>query len=264
MTWVRIDDKAPRHPKIAGLSDRAFRVMVSALCYVSEFTTDGLVPSAFLATVRQSVQEELITAGVWRLDGTDVHIHDYHDYNPTRDEVLEKRQLTLRRVQLFRDRELRDRVRVRDGDECRYCGRTVAWTDRRSDLGGTYDHVDPSGDNSESNLVVCCRGCNSRKSRRTPDQAGMPLRPISVSKSEPKSDAGLYALPGPARPDQIKDLPPTPLRGASGLTKREAQELRRHRSQKLSLPACPHDDARCANEHTCIERLMRESKAVAS
>jgi hypothetical protein len=51
------------------------------------------------------------------------------------------------------------------------------WTDRRSSKGGTYDHVDPAGDNSMENVVVACRGCNAVKGKRTPDQAGIELRP---------------------------------------------------------------------------------------
>jgi 5-methylcytosine-specific restriction endonuclease McrA len=70
-----------------------------------------------------------------------------------------------------------DAVRARDGSSCRYCGIEVEWTDRRSSKGGTYDHVDPEGDNSVGNIVVACRGCNAVKGKRTPDQAGIKLRP---------------------------------------------------------------------------------------
>lgn len=80
-----------------------------------------------------------------------------------------------RRQQLHRDPELRDLIRERDGGLCRYCGVEVNWTDRRGSLGGTYDHVDPIGENTPENLVVACRGCNARKSNRLPDEAGMDL-----------------------------------------------------------------------------------------
>jgi hypothetical protein len=51
----------------------------------------------------------------------------------------------------------------------------VNWKDRRSGQGATYDHVDPNEGNDLGNLVVSCRGCNSRKGSRTPEQAGMAL-----------------------------------------------------------------------------------------
>lgn len=63
-------------------------------------------------------------------------------------------------------------VYARDGWTCRYCG--------AADL-LSIDHVIPrcqGGDDSTDNLVVACRPCNSRKNGRTPQQAGMVLRPI--------------------------------------------------------------------------------------
>ena len=64
MTWIKLNDNAPRHPKIAGLSDRAFRAWVNSLCYASEFLTNGALPVAFLVTVPRRVQDELIGAGL--------------------------------------------------------------------------------------------------------------------------------------------------------------------------------------------------------
>ena len=60
---------------------------------------------------------------------------------------------------------------IRDDGACRYCG-------ARGD--STFDHVIPrcqGGSDEPENLVVACRGCNSRKGGRTPEQAGMVLRP---------------------------------------------------------------------------------------
>jgi 5-methylcytosine-specific restriction endonuclease McrA len=54
----------------------------------------------------------------------------------------------------------------RDKNMCAYCG-------RRAD---TVDHVIPKskgGDESDSNLVACCKRCNMEKSNRTPEKAGM-------------------------------------------------------------------------------------------
>lgn len=115
-------------------------------------------------------------------------VPDWEMYNPPAAKRYDP--TSARRQALFRDPELREQVRARDGDNCRYCGHEVIWTDRRSPLGGTYDHLDPYGENSIENLVVACRGCNSQKGRRTPEEAGMELltpRFNSRSKSQPKS-----------------------------------------------------------------------------
>lgn len=65
------------------------------------------------------------------------------------------------------------RVRKRDGDRCRYCGRTDGIL--------TFDHVMPKsrgGEDTEENLVLACVRCNLRKANRTPEEAGMPLLPL--------------------------------------------------------------------------------------
>lgn len=78
MTWIKLDDKAPRHPKVSGLSDRSFRWWIYSLCYASEFLTDGVLPYPFLKTVPTTVQHELRHAGLWITDTSGVvTIHDY-------------------------------------------------------------------------------------------------------------------------------------------------------------------------------------------
>lgn len=64
-------------------------------------------------------------------------------------------------------------VYARDGKRCRYCG--------REGMRLSIDHVEPrvhGGHDGPENLVVACRSCNSRKSGRTPGQAGMVLLPV--------------------------------------------------------------------------------------
>lgn len=59
----------------------------------------------------------------------------------------------------------------RDGRICRYCGGTAT----------AVDHIFPvvqGGDNDPDNLAAACRSCNSKKYGRTPEEAGMILRPI--------------------------------------------------------------------------------------
>jgi len=67
---------------------------------------------------------------------------------------------------------LRREVYERDVYRCRYCG-------AGRNLG--IDHVIPITDerctNDLSNLVTCCQSCNSSKGSRTPEEAGMTLRP---------------------------------------------------------------------------------------
>lgn len=54
-------------------------------------------------------------------------------------------------------------VRLRDGDACRWCGRIVDWSDRKSGRAGTYDHLEPGEAASIDTYVVCCKACNSSR-----------------------------------------------------------------------------------------------------
>lgn len=101
-----------------------------------------------------------------------------------------RRKRWQRANQLKRMGDLRDRVHARDRHLCRYCGVRVNWNDKKSRVGGTYDHVDPDGENTFDNVVIACRGCNGKKRDRTPEQAGMPLlRPGQTARPSAASAA---------------------------------------------------------------------------
>ena len=46
--WVKIDDQMPNDPEIDELSDGAFRLYVSALCYCQAELTDGYITASKL------------------------------------------------------------------------------------------------------------------------------------------------------------------------------------------------------------------------
>lgn len=141
--------------------------------------TDPVIP-AEIATMYGTPEwvAKLVAVGLWKVEGTGYQDVKYFQMgNPTAELVRKRRAAAARRQALTRDPALREAVRARDKDRCRYCSAAVAWSDRKGSKGGTYDHVDPYGPNTFENLVVCCRGCNSSKRDRTPDEAGMALRP---------------------------------------------------------------------------------------
>jgi hypothetical protein len=98
MTWIKLNDNVPRHPKIAGLSHRAFRYWINGLCYASEFLTDGSLPRAFQETVPLQAGRELIASGLWirHADGG-ISIHDYIDHQRSRDQVERERRRNAER-----------------------------------------------------------------------------------------------------------------------------------------------------------------------
>lgn len=70
-------------------------------------------------------------------------------------------------------------VRLRDGDECRYCGRIVNWSARKGAIAGTYDHRAGLGvPTTVETLVIACNACNSGRGDDPEADARYPLRPV--------------------------------------------------------------------------------------
>ncbi|WP_144628929.1 HNH endonuclease [Arthrobacter woluwensis] len=78
--------------------------------------------------------------------------------------LKDERAWLLKRKEDSRNPDLYVPVRKRDGDACRYCGKTVTWGDNKSGRGGTYDHVVPGDmEVTVETYVVCCRECNGKR-----------------------------------------------------------------------------------------------------
>jgi hypothetical protein len=99
MTWVKIDDTFPDHPRVVGLSDAAFRSHVAGLCYSARYLTDGSIPSSAMRSIgtRKSATE-LEEAGLWVRSDHGWLIRDYLDYNPSRADVEGKREAARERM----------------------------------------------------------------------------------------------------------------------------------------------------------------------
>ena len=104
-------------------------------------------------------------------------------------------------------------ARQRDGDACRYCGKTVSWRDRSSNRAATYDHSVPG---QQGNLVVCCKGCNSKR-RNDPDSVWKlleePAKPLYGPETKKiLADLGIHVEL--SYPDPSVVIPPTVQNGA--------------------------------------------------
>jgi hypothetical protein len=140
----------------------------------------------------------------WKKD-FDYLIHDYLDRNPSKSEG----DVHKAKARELRNKPLKEAVRLRDRDICRYCGELCKHSDRSSDAGLTFDHVDPDIADGMNNLVVACRGCNRKKGRATPNQAGMFLRDLPTTR--PTTVTGLVTGPDATPvtgPDATPDTDP--------------------------------------------------------
>lgn len=110
MPWVKLDDRFPSHRKVALLSDRAFRLHVSAICWCAENLTDGRIGDRELPLVAhirgiKAIAKQLEDAGVWDRIEDGWAIHDYLDYNPSREQVLLDRKKNAERQERWRQRK---------------------------------------------------------------------------------------------------------------------------------------------------------------
>ncbi|MFE7659661.1 hypothetical protein [Streptomyces celluloflavus] len=109
LAWVRLDDRFPSHRKVAMLSDRAFRLHVSALCWSAENLTDGVIRDTELRLVAHvrgmtATARQLEAAGLWERIDDGWMLHDFHDYNPSAEQVRAERERNAARQRRFRDR----------------------------------------------------------------------------------------------------------------------------------------------------------------
>lgn len=109
MAWIKIDDAFADHPKVIGLSDKAFRTHIEGLCYAGRYLTDGFIPTIVAARMVQedmAVIAELSTAGLWLEDmpNNGFRIHDYLAHQTSKKQVEEKRQSLRERQKRYRER----------------------------------------------------------------------------------------------------------------------------------------------------------------
>lgn len=104
MTWIKLDDKSPRHPKVASLTDRAFRWWIKGLCYASEFLTNGVLHPVFWKEVPKQSRAELTGNKLWDWDDPNFIIHDYLSHQSSKEAVSQKKSDSAERVARYRER----------------------------------------------------------------------------------------------------------------------------------------------------------------
>jgi 5-methylcytosine-specific restriction endonuclease McrA len=185
---------------------------VTAGSWSSDHLTDGVVKDHVLASLggTPELAGELVAEGLWRRIRGGYKFHDWLDKNPSKEAVEKQRKTNVRRQALFRDGALKQAIRGRDRDTCRYCGIRVRWGKGQAPDSGTYDHVDPEGSNTLQNLVVACLACNSRKRDRTPAEAGMTLLNATPDEGSRKASTEAPSQPSaealPTRPGTYTGL----------------------------------------------------------
>lgn len=139
MAWI--DDRIWCHPKLVGLTARAFRAYINGLAYSSGFACQGRLTDPQVKAIGASanVRRELVDAGLWA-EATDrsgaIEIHDWAEHNSKRDE---------RRAQ---DRERKRRQRERDNQ------RDVTRDIHRDETADVHTLTDEGSEGSDKNPLT--------------------------------------------------------------------------------------------------------------
>jgi hypothetical protein len=96
MPYLYLDDNFADHPKVDALSDAAFRLHVSGLLYCAKHKTDGYIPAErvprLVPRYKKASLTELIRGRLWLPDDAALNIHDYLDWNRSRQQIEEDQE----------------------------------------------------------------------------------------------------------------------------------------------------------------------------
>jgi hypothetical protein len=94
MTWFKLDEKSTFHAKVIAAGNQAWGALCRAGTWCSEHGTDGLFTSdiALVIEPARKVWAKLESVGLIHATDRGWSIHDFTVYNPTAQEVLEKRE----------------------------------------------------------------------------------------------------------------------------------------------------------------------------
>lgn len=103
MTWVKLDDLFPDHPKVRQAGPSAAWLYVAGLCYCARHLTNGKIPDHALpdlglygALRARHLAGVLVDASLWRRTDGGYRVHDYLKYQPSRKKVESNRTIRQR------------------------------------------------------------------------------------------------------------------------------------------------------------------------
>ena len=113
MSWVRLDDGAPGHRKIVGLSDAAFRLWIVGLTHCNQQANDGRFSAhaarimfGYLASpeLGKGAAAELVAADLWAPTDDGYEVRNYLEYQPSKAERDSANKAAAERMRAMRAR----------------------------------------------------------------------------------------------------------------------------------------------------------------
>src|SRR3989304_4897219 len=127
MSWVRLDHNFPDHPKVLQIGPLAIVAHVRAICYSARHLTDGAIPKQVLEAIlddleelgvhseseRQTFVQQMLDSGLWEQAENGIIVHDYLDYNPSREDILKLRKARAKAGRIGGQASAKQRAGVR-------------------------------------------------------------------------------------------------------------------------------------------------------
>jgi len=101
VSWARLDDACTDHLKLRRAGTAGLALWTASIVWCSRHLTDGFIPADMLHDIWRPVGESfdahaacarLVAAGLWDDVDGGWQVHDYLDYNPSREEVMRARE----------------------------------------------------------------------------------------------------------------------------------------------------------------------------
>lgn len=108
MVWFRMDDSFPSHPKVLGIPRRERLATIGlwtlAGGWCAKQLTDGYLAEHMVEEIGGTAKAAsmLVEVGLWDLTEGGFQFHDWHHYNPTREEVEADRTAARERMKRIR------------------------------------------------------------------------------------------------------------------------------------------------------------------
>lgn len=108
MSWIKLDDQFPDHTKVMACGPAAGWLYVCGLCYCGRMLTDGFIPQGQVRKLADldnplELAARLVEHGLWERVKDGFLIHDYLEYNPSRQQVMAERGAAKERMKKNRN-----------------------------------------------------------------------------------------------------------------------------------------------------------------
>lgn len=106
MAWLNVDDGMGEHPKAWLAGNAALGLWLRLACYSARNLTDGFVPAQIASNNGTPAElKALIKSGLVDKVPNGFQLHDYLEWNKSKEKILEEREANRKRQQAWQDRK---------------------------------------------------------------------------------------------------------------------------------------------------------------